>query len=84
MVALESRFARSLVVHEFVHYLQHISGDFNAGTCESFVQREREAYSTQRDFIMAYGVLPSMSFHQHSCALDTVTKPVLAGHQISQ
>jgi len=65
--ALESRFERSLVVHEFVHYLQHISGNFSTGSCEEFVQREREAYTSQREFIMAYGTMPSMSFHQHSC-----------------
>ena len=68
--ALNSRFERSLVVHEFVHYLQHISGKFETGTCEDFVSREREAYATQREFIMAYGAMPSMSFHQHSCARD--------------
>ncbi len=76
MTALESRFARSLVVHEFVHYLQHISGNFQAGTCESFVQREREAYATQREFIMTYGVAPTMSFHQHSCATDLAIEGV--------
>ncbi len=70
--ALNSRFERSLVVHEFVHYLQHISGKFKTGTCEEFIQREREAYTAQRDFIMAYGSMPSMSFYQHSCALNTV------------
>ena len=76
LTSLESRFERSLVVHEFVHYLQHISGKFKSGTCESFVQREREAYATQREFIMTYGVAPSMTFHQHSCAIDLVKEGV--------
>ena len=74
--SLESRFERSLVVHEFVHYLQHISGKFESGSCEGFVQREREAYATQREFIMTYGVAPSMTFHQHSCAIDLANKDV--------
>lgn len=39
-----SLFERSLLVHEFVRYLQHQSGQFTASTCESFVEREREAY----------------------------------------
>jgi len=65
--AVENMFERSLVVHEFVHYLQHISGNFETGTCEDFVQREREAYAAQREFIMAYGSMPTMNVHQHSC-----------------
>ena len=80
LVSLESRFGRSLVVHEFVHYLQHISGNFEAGTCNDFVQREREAYSTQRQFIMAYGVAPAMTFHQHSCAIELAQKKQMAAH----
>lgn len=78
LVSLESRFERSLVVHEFVHYLQHISGNFEAGTCEAFVQREREAYATQREFIMAYGVVPTMTFHQHSCSVEVSKETQLA------
>lgn len=81
LVTLDSRFERSLVVHEFVHYLQHISGEFEAGTCEAFVQREREAYTTQRAFIMTYGVAPTMSFHQHSCTLEFSQKKQLAAQQ---
>ena len=78
--ALNSRFERSLIVHEFVHYLQHISGEFTTGSCEEFVQREREAYSTQRDFIMAYGSMPSMSFLQHSCIANTTKKNEIANN----
>jgi len=82
LATLESRFARSLVVHEFVHYLQQISGNFNAGTCDAFVQREREAYATQREFIMVYGVAPTMTFHQHSCAIEELSqKKQMAAHQ---
>ena len=76
LTSLESRFGRSLVVHEFVHYLQHISGKFESGSCEGFVQREREAYATQREFIMTYGVAPSMTFHQHSCTSEQVKEGV--------
>jgi hypothetical protein len=76
--AVDSMFERSLVVHEFVHYLQHISGKFNSTTCEDFVQREREAYATQREFIMAYGSMPTMNVHQHSCIFDVPQENQLA------
>ena len=45
--SLDSLFARSLLVHEFVHYPQHISGRFATHGCEYFVEREREAYAVQ-------------------------------------
>ncbi len=79
--AVETLFERSLVVHEFVHYLQHISGNFETGTCEGFVQREREAYAAQREFIMAYGSMPTMNVHQHSCVFMQSQDAALAATQ---
>ncbi len=79
LAAVDSMFERSLVVHEFVHYLQHISGKFDSVTCEDFVQREREAYATQREFIMAYGSMPTMNVHQHSCVFNVPRENQLAG-----
>jgi hypothetical protein len=55
-------------VHEFVHYLQHQSGQFTAGTCESFVEREREAYAVQQSFFVAHGALPAIKPHHFSCS----------------
>lgn len=67
LVALESLFARSLLVHEFVHYLQHRSGRFAEHECAVFVEREREAYAVQQKFFIAYGAFPQMRTHQYSC-----------------
>ena len=42
---------RSVVVHEFTHYLQDLSGQFVSGNCEDHMKREREAYSVQRQYL---------------------------------
>lgn len=65
---MRSLFARSLLVHEFVHFLQDRSGRFASGTCESFVEREREAYEVQQRFFVAYGAMPAIQVHHFSCA----------------
>lgn len=65
---METLFARSLLVHEFVHYLQHRSRQFAAGDCASFVTREREAYAVQQNFFVAYGAMPTIQAHYYSCA----------------
>lgn len=44
-------FVRSLMVHEFVHYLQHLSGKFDSHSCSDQIQREREAYAIQRIYV---------------------------------
>ena len=49
---IESGFATSLVVHEFTHYLQHKSGDFESLSCEDSISREREAYYVQNLYII--------------------------------
>ncbi len=48
----ESMFASSLVVHELVHYLQHLSGGFDSHSCFDSVAREREAYYVQNEYIV--------------------------------
>lgn len=47
----EDALTRSLIVHEFTHYLQDVSGNFNSGTCDDHMRREREAYSVQRQYL---------------------------------
>ncbi len=42
---------RSVVVHELVHYLQDLSGEYNDMNCELYAKREREAYSVQRQYL---------------------------------
>jgi hypothetical protein len=36
-----------IIVHEVVHYLQHLSGRFDSSKCEDRVMRELEAYRVQ-------------------------------------
>lgn len=48
---LEDPVIRSVVVHELVHYLQDLSGEFRDGECGDSVKREREAYSAQRTYL---------------------------------
>lgn len=48
----ETSFARSLLVHELIHYLQHQSGDFDSLSCEDSLAREREAYSVQNSYLL--------------------------------
>jgi len=47
----EDPVARSVVVHELVHYLQDRSGKFPVKDCESDLGREQEAYSIQRTYL---------------------------------
>ncbi len=44
-------FTRSVVVHEMVHYLQDISGNYENMDCNLHTKREREAYSVQRQYL---------------------------------
>ena len=44
-------FTRSVVVHELVHYLQDISGKYPKMDCDLYAQREREAYSVQKQYL---------------------------------
>ncbi len=48
----DDTFARSLLVHELVHYLQHRSGQFESLSCVQSVAREREAYFVQNQYIL--------------------------------
>ncbi|MGH8223957.1 MAG: hypothetical protein ACREQZ_13390, partial [Woeseiaceae bacterium] len=50
--SLESEFATSLIVHEFTHYLQHKSGNFESLSCSDSVAREREAYRVQNSYLI--------------------------------
>jgi len=49
--------AQSLLVHEFVHYLQRLAGRMDAGdmSCEERVALEREAYLVQARFAAEHG-----------------------------
>lgn len=47
----EDSYTRSVIVHEIVHYLQDISGQFDKESCEDYVFKEREAYAIQRKYL---------------------------------
>jgi hypothetical protein len=50
-----SVFDSSIVVHEFVHYLQGTRIHDRPLQCVDYIEEEREAYNVQRKFIEAYG-----------------------------
>ena len=51
----KSLLAASIIVHEFTHYLQAVKRDFAPYTCAQSIELEREAYSVQNAYIIAYG-----------------------------
>jgi len=53
----KSTFAASIVVHEFVHYLQQSEGKFALNySCNDALEMEREAYDVQSRFLVAHGI----------------------------
>ena len=48
----ETAYERSIWVHELVHYLQHINGNFDTENCKDRMAREREAYIVQREYVI--------------------------------
>ena len=68
----EDPYTRSLIVHELVHYLQDISGNFDKESCDDHVFKEREAYSIQRlylhrvaqRYVAIYQNYPPCNMHQ--------------------
>lgn len=65
----DSLFVSSLIVHELVHYLQHVSGEYSSDSCADSVHREREAYEVQRGYIVAHGTLPLVRTHHRACQI---------------
>ena len=47
--------AASIVLHEFVHYLQAASREFSPYDCKQALQLEREAYQAQTAYLVSYG-----------------------------
>lgn len=63
--------ASSVVVHEMVHYLQHLSGRYHAPyTCQDSLAMEREAYGAQRDYLLAYGVYQPVGVSMHAVGCE--------------
>jgi len=57
----------SVLLHELVHYLQRESGRFG-DDCGAAIDKEREAYATQRSFLAAYGRHAPMFIVMHGLA----------------
>jgi hypothetical protein len=48
--------ARSVLLHELVHYVQQVSGKFDGKSdCESWTLREKEAYAIQNRWLYEQG-----------------------------
>jgi len=62
--------ARSILLHELVHYVQQVSGKFDGmRTCEGWVQREKEAYTIQNRWLFEQGTatMNFMLLHLDAC-----------------
>jgi hypothetical protein len=51
LAELEDPIVRSVVVHELVHYLQDLNGEFRDHSCADQVRREQQAYAVQRTYL---------------------------------
>ena len=59
-------FARSVLLHELVHYVQDISADTeNSESCDRWYQREQEAYAIQERFL-------ALASSEHRVAFSTL------------
>jgi hypothetical protein len=61
--------AASIIVHEFTHYLQAANRAFARYQCEEALGLEREAYTVQNAYIVAYGryMQVGVSMHNARC-----------------
>lgn len=64
--AERSTYHASILVHEFVHYLQQQSGKWGKPySCVEAVEMEREAYGTQARFLVAHGIYQPVGVSMH-------------------
>lgn len=53
---LKNRVYRSFIVHEMVHFLQHLEQDEQmTKTCQQVMRNEREAYKVQAEYLKQHG-----------------------------
>lgn len=66
-------FARSVLLHELVHYVQDLSRELaSAEPCDRWVRREQEAYAIQKRFLMIVGSQLRVAYSAaSSCARDS-------------
>jgi len=68
----KSLLAASIVVHEFMHYLQAVNRSFAPYSCRDALMLEREAYNVQNAYLAAYGtyVRVGTMMHRVGCPDD--------------
>jgi hypothetical protein len=68
-----SIFARSVLLHELVHYLQDVSNELaSAEPCDRWYRREQEAYAIQKQFLIIVGSQLRVAYSTAlSCAQDS-------------
>lgn len=74
----DSLYASSIVVHEMVHYLQHLDQERQAARtgsgdaiCPSAIAMEREAYGVQREYLLRYGEYRPVGISMHSVGCES-------------
>jgi hypothetical protein len=69
-------YTRSVVVHELVHYLQDINGEYNDIDCDLYAKREREAYSVQKQYLNKIaGKFVAMYINYPPCYENSTASP---------
>jgi hypothetical protein len=66
-------FARSVLLHELVHYVQDVSNELaSAEPCDRWYRREQEAYAIQKRFLIIVGSQLRVAYSTaSSCAQDS-------------
>jgi hypothetical protein len=61
-------YARSILLHEIVHYLQERSGKYGRGMdpCTAAILRERQAYHVQNEYLARHGETPRAGSSLHT------------------
>jgi hypothetical protein len=66
-----SLYASSIVMHEMVHFLQEQSGRFEESVdCASTLERERESYAVQREFLLRSGAYQPVGASMHAVGCE--------------
>jgi len=66
-------FARSILLHELVHYVQDMSGEHaDMRPCMRWYQREQEAYAIQKIFLGMAGSATRVGYSAHNSTCDDV------------
>lgn len=60
-------YTNSIIVHEAVHAVQYHSGDFDSDDCDDSLERERQAYYVQNEFLVRNGHMPIIRFNHGVC-----------------